>query len=351
MATLLATLLTLSILGWSPTHTVPAADVQRDSLSKAPAEVFAFCTSCTVALLGKRLDIITTIAAFGVPDAGLVTLAHAQQPPVRVVMGTDFDKSMLGNATARMAWVSDRVAQVKSLGIDGLNLDIEGNRAHRDGLTALVTELRAALSASDPRYQLSFDLGISPGGQSAGYDHLALSKVMNFTVPMAYDECWGARKATANSPIDRLVKGMNEYADLGVGAGSLVMGLPWYAWDFPCSEDASGAPCSVDPPAGKPWYGYATQVGYSDVLKLAARADLRPTAPVLDNATMTKRFDYWMGGADGTEQRHQVWYDDAETLSAKYSAVVRQGGRGVAMWTANMGDDTMWEALRAVVSA
>mgnify|MGYP001300917296 CR=1 FL=1 len=98
----------------------------------AEHEVFAFCTSCSVALLGKRLDIITTIAAFGTPDADLVTLAHAQQPPVRVVMGTDFDKTMLGNATARTAWVGDRVAQVKSLGIDGLNLDIEGNAAHRD---------------------------------------------------------------------------------------------------------------------------------------------------------------------------------------------------------------------------
>ena len=321
----------------------------------AEHEVFAFCTSCSVALLGKRLDIVTTVAAFGTPDADLVTLAHAQQPPVRVVMGADFDKTMLGNATARAAWVGDRVAQVRSLGIDGLNLDIEGNSAHRDGLTSLVAELRAALSAADPRYQLSFDLGISPGGQTGGYDHLALSKVMNFTVPMAYDECWGANKATANSPIDRLVKGMTDYAALGVGAGSLVMGLPWYGWDFPCSEDASGAPCSVDPPAGKPWFGYATQVGYGDVLKLAASADLRPTAPVLDDATMTKRFDYWRSSgaaaavaSGAATQRHQVWYDDAETLSAKYRAVVRQGGRGVAMWTANMGDDAMWEALRAV---
>ena len=140
-------------------------------LAFAPAsapEVFAFCTSCSVALLGKRLDIVTTIAAFGVPDADLVALAHEQRPPVRVVLGTDFDKSQLGNATARAAWVGERVAQVKSLGIDGLNLDIEGNRAQRDGLTALVTELRAALSAADPSYQLSFDLGISPGGQTGG---------------------------------------------------------------------------------------------------------------------------------------------------------------------------------------
>ena len=173
-------------------------------------EVFAFCTSCSVALFGQRLDVVTTIASFGTPDPALVALAHSHSPPVRVVVGADFDKAQLGNATARAAWIEEKVELVKSLGLDGLNLDIEGNSANRDGLTQLVAALRSALSAVNPAHQLTFDLGISPDGQATGYDHLALSKVMNFTVPMAYDECWGARSASANSPIDRLVQGMKE---------------------------------------------------------------------------------------------------------------------------------------------
>ena len=48
---------------------------------------------------------------------------------------------------------------------------------------------------------------------------------------------------------------------------------------------------------------------------------------------------------EGT-RRHQVWYDDAETLGAKYEMAARKGVRGVAMWTANFGDDAMWEALK-----
>jgi hypothetical protein len=205
------------------------------------------------------LDVISTIASFGTPDAALVALAHQHDPPVKVVVGADFDKTQLANATARTAWIESMVARVKSLGIDGLNLDIEGNSAHRDELSALVAELRSALTAADPAYQLSFDLGISPKGQSGGYDHKALSAAMNFTVPMAYDECWGASTASANSPLGRLTQGMDDYASLGVGANKLVMGLPWYGWDFPCTE-SSGDVCSVKPPAGKPWYGYATQV-------------------------------------------------------------------------------------------
>ena len=309
-------------------------------------EVFAFCTSCSVALLGQRLDVVTTIASFGTPDPQLVTLAHAHDPPVRVVVGADFDKSQLGNAAARAGWIDAKVELVKSLGIDGLNLDIEGNSAHRDGLTQLVMALRSALSAANPAYQLTFDLGISPDGQSTGYDHLALSKLMNFTVPMAYDECWGARSASANSPIGRLLQGIKDYGALGVDAGALVMGLPWYGWDFPCTELKTGDACSVDPPAGKPWYGYATQVGYPAVMKLVGQAALRPTTPVLDSASMTKHFDYFANSTAGVMQRHQVWFDDAETLLAKYKAAAAHGARGVAMWTANMGDESMWEALR-----
>ena len=45
--------------------------------------------------------------------------------------------------------MAEQVKRVETLGIDGLNLDIEGNSAHRDGLTALVRELRGALSAAD----------------------------------------------------------------------------------------------------------------------------------------------------------------------------------------------------------
>ena len=167
---------------------------------------------------------MTTIAAFGTPEPDLVALAHKNTPPVRVVVGVDFDKAQLGNETARSAWIDAQVARVKSSGIDGLNLDIEGNTANREGLTALVAGLRTALSAANPTYQLSFDLGISPAGQAGGYDHQALSAVMNFTVPMAYDECWGAKAASANSPMSRLTGGIKDYKAMGVQAGSLVMG-------------------------------------------------------------------------------------------------------------------------------
>ena len=85
------------------------------------------------------------------------------------------------------------------------------------------------------------------------------------------------------------------------------------------------------------------------MLRLANNKTLRPTASVLDNASMTMHFDYWE--ATGEAKRHQVWYDDPKTLAAKYALAAKKGARGVAMWRTSFGDDSMWEALRSSVRA
>ena len=129
-----------------------------------------------------------------------------------------------------------------------MNLDNEGNAAAgRDDLTALVTELRAAIRDANPDYSLSFDLGISPNGQAAGYDHKALAAQLDFTLPRAYDECWGAKKGTANSDISTAIAGIKQYSQLGIAPESLVIGFPWYGWDFPCTDGEMGGACAVVP--------------------------------------------------------------------------------------------------------
>ena len=49
--------------------------------------------------------------------------------------------------------------------------------------------------------------------------------------------------------------------------------------------------------------------------------------------------------------RHQVWYDGPATLETKYAMAAKNGARGVAVWTANMGDAAMWGALHAAAAA
>ena len=60
---------------------------------------------------------------------------------------------------------------------------------------------------------------------------------------MSYDErsqIYGRCIAGANSTAETTSAGLQSYLDLGIGAEQLVMGLPWYGYNYPClniSED------------------------------------------------------------------------------------------------------------------
>ena len=329
-------------------HSNAACDCEDQNLCKplstAPAkrEVFAFFDSNNT---WPNLDFstMTTACAFTQVDPALV--CHAHKMGVRVTKKAPFDVSQINNASARTAWVQAQLASVQSQGLDGLNIDIEGYSGMPGPLTALVTELYNSMKQWHPQSQLSFDLAIFPNGQSQHYDHKALAKVLDFIVPMAYDEPWSSHVAAANSPIHNLNVGISQYAELGVPASKLVIGLPWYGWDYPCV--AKEGVCHVDPPAGSPWFGWATQIGYSDIIKLQQSAG----GPIsMDAPTVTKYFDY--NATSGKSRgRHQVWYDDPQTLQSKYAACQHAGVRGVAFWTADMPDYTngegtsMWNAI------
>ena len=240
-------------------------------------------------------------------------------------------------------------------------------------LTALVSEMYSAMQQYNSHLQLSFALGIFPASQSASYNHKDLAQYLDFLIPMAYDEPWGAKSAAANSPIDAIKTGVAQYATLGVPASKLVIGLPWYGWDYPCDSNRTGIVCNVTPPAGQEWYGWATQIVYSDTMKLLDGNTVM-TREYVDNKTTTKYFDYnKTGGSErgrreherelGSKRegggnrsirdggRHQIWFDDPMTLEAKYSLCASLQTHGVAFWTADFVDYSthqgadMWAAI------
>merc|ERR1712196_396057 len=115
---------------------------------------------------------------------------------------------------------------------------------------------------------------------------------------MAYDECWGTATARANSPLPVLTDSVNQYKALGVPPEKLVMGLPWYGWDFPCDGVGAYTQCNITVPKGKEWYGYATQISYSTANNTATHGYR------IDQASNTAVTEY-LENTNGTEVRHQ----------------------------------------------
>lgn len=96
---------------------------------------------------------------------------------------------------------------------------------------------------------MTFDVAWSPNcTDDRCYDALGLSKVTDFLVIMSYDErsqIYGPCIASANSAANTTDAGVNSYLDLGIKADQLVLGLPWYGYDYPCINLSSDDVCTI----------------------------------------------------------------------------------------------------------
>lgn len=348
----LVTVSLLVVMSWS------CAGVVRASVSSQPAcnctdpslcamlsspmpkrQILAFHTSGGSHWMDYDWTQVTTVTAFGTLDPALLCYAHARG--VRVTLGTGYDKAQLGNATARSEFADQLVEVVKTAGVDGINLDIEGNRANRDDLTALVAGVRAAFEAAFSTHtQITFDTSVNPRYSAVGYDYAALIQHLDFFMVMAYDMCWGTSVARANCPLPTVKALMAEYLapPNNIAPSQLVLGLPWYGYKFPCNT--TSGPCEWTVPFG----GGSWQIGYGN-----AMAQFEASGAVMqwDAGTTTPYFSY-MDGA----RRYQIWLDNPESLAVKYGYAGGQGFLGVGFWTADelnyanaSQSAAMWDAL------
>eukprot|EP01006_Ploeotia_vitrea_P014682 TRINITY_DN39999_c0_g1_i1.p1 TRINITY_DN39999_c0_g1~~TRINITY_DN39999_c0_g1_i1.p1 ORF type:complete len:368 (+),score=8.62 TRINITY_DN39999_c0_g1_i1:42-1145(+) len=286
---------------------------------------------------------VTTLAVFGLPPYASELLCWAHQRKVRIVRGVGFPNSQIPNVTARLQWITKTVADLKQGGLDGMNIDIEGNHANRGALTALVKEARHAMRRElGPTSQITFDTTIYPSATNKGYDFRALNQLLDFFVPMAYDMCWGTTTAKPNCPMSGLKEGLGKYKKLGITGDKIVIGLPWYGYDFPCTEtSAPDTPCHVV----KPFGGGKWQKCYNEMLEMEKSAVVAP------QYTPSKDARYFAIKDSKTGKYNQLWYDDPVTLRLKYDLAKSERLRGIAFWydecVAN-GDHThMWATLSA----
>ncbi len=329
------------------------------------------------------MSVTTTIATtLAAPSAEAVCFAHSHGVRIVMLSGEVVDFT---SASARAGLVQKLLNQTRTFGLDGINLDIERYSLAPGPLTKYVAELSAALKAESPPLQLTFDLSISPDGQAAHYDHQALAQHLDFIIPMAYDENWGALTPQANSPISAMDGCVSKYHSLGVAASKLVVALPWYGTSWPCSSASLGAPCHTS--LGKrTWSQVVSQPRVSDIVARWKDRSLNTSAVRLDAAgSMSKIFE-WVENATpaatrpatgeasadtvavgvAVGSRHIDMYDDAETIRAKVAALVHAATvtsstlGGTAVWYAECIDDdehlskppfstaekqAMWEAL------
>jgi len=291
----------------------------------------------------KRLRFLSVFAC-GVSAEGALTpmandaraIAAAKAAGVRPHMvianleeGKGFDsatvRALLENPAAQDRLLQSCVSLMKEKGYTGLDVDFEYvPAAVRENLNCFLAKARAwmhdegfLLTSAVPPLTADNQAGLL----FEGFDFRAQGKYNDYVTLMTYE--WGYQGGPPGpvAPVNEVRRAL-EYAVSRMPAEKILMGIPNYGydWKIPWQEGTS-----------------ATVVQNPGAIAIAARhgVDIQ-----FDEKAQTPWFRYM----DGT-QRHEVWFEDARSIRAKFELVREFGLGGVSYWTVNHPFPQNWTLL------
>jgi len=278
------------------------------------------------------LSVLTTISVFGpVVDPELTCLAHSKG--VRVLMRVHIDLGSALDNEHRDEWITTQIDLISRYRVDGLHVDFDSETLKKDGITTqlanVIQETKRRMYERSGNSRVVVTLPWSPLGLDGRIHSIA-------PIAMAADAVFVAAEDTRAQIIDRCVashsgayqrlrSGLLNYIDLNVPRSKLILGLSWKANDYECENGTL-------PDAPVCLIKISSSNECSD--RLAAKVDLDQI--LLSNATQTAQgFDPVTQSAyynymDGASVR-QVWFDNVDTLRAKFDIAVELGIAGVGV--------------------
>jgi spore germination protein YaaH len=380
----------------SSASTQPGSGSAASAAGRPTREVFGFATSGSLGdpnygYPSWNFNLLSTVAFFSlhayyngnlVSDAdwtmfnsstfsNMVSLAHAHGVKVVVTISplfgygdfTDFCDTLY-NAQGT---VSQLVPQVVAKGIDGVNIDYEGelatcvnnnpalNASDQSLLTTLAQDMRAGLDSAKPGYYLSIDTYSGSALGNDGFFNIPnLNQYVDSFFVMAYDMDYSNASLPPLScsqfclgPVSPLTNyywndtaSMAQYSSV-VGQGKVILGQPYYG----------RVACVNYPYAHSYPTGQVVAATYIGAASVASSPDVAPgTFSTGRDGTDPAGLDRWDTWYDNSLHCwREMYWDDTITLGTKYNLVNRDNLRGVGLWTLNYGGGSpeLWDLLSA----
>jgi len=244
-------------------------------------------------------------------------------PTVQNLVNDSFDgnaaAAMLANATTREAHATALAQLAIANGFDGIDVDYERvPTASRAAFTTFVGSLAAKLHAANKKLSVTVYAKASdkenwngPGSQ----DWSAIGGAADSVKIMAYDYHWSTSAAGAIAPLDWLDQ-VAAYAEQTIAGSKIMMGLPWYGYDWPASGSASTA-----------------------TFASAHQTMLANNATVQRDAASGEPYFSYSG--------RTVYFQDAAGYTAKINLLKQKhpGIAGFANWAAGQEDPDIWKVI------
>jgi spore germination protein YaaH len=198
---------------------------------------------------------------------------------------------------------------------DGVMIDFEGVRStNKDLVQQFLQTLHNTLKNSNPNYHISFCVR---GDVESVYLNSALSQYTDSVFLMGYDYHWASGPDTGavspyNDPAQFDVVDSVNMLENYYSLNKIVLGLPFYGWDWPCSSSQPGA----------------SATGTGEVVTMGdAIINAQTYGRLWDSSSHTPWYRYQSGGI-----WHQCWYDDEESHGLKFDYVNSANLQGAGFW-------------------
>ncbi|WP_028403029.1 glycosyl hydrolase family 18 protein [Ectobacillus panaciterrae] len=202
---------------------------------------------------------------------------------------------------------------MRNKGYTGLSFDFEyiypeDRENYNAFLQRVVTKLhkeRFSVSAALPPKVNDEQKGLLYEAQ----DYTAQGKILDFVILMTYEWGWAGGPPLAIAPINEVKRVLN-YAVTAIPRNKIHMGIPLYGRDWKI-----------------PWVQgtFARVVSNQEAIRTAAKYG----AEIYYHETYQSPFFRY---TDETGQQHEVWFEDARSIQAKFDTVKQYGIRGISYW-------------------
>lgn len=265
----------------------------------------------------------TVIDRGGANHASVVKYANANNIDTLLLVNTaDGDiHAVLADAKLRTKAIDNLEAYIKKYGLTGINIDFEGVQPwDKDNLTQFMKELSGRLKPAGylvtidvfPKHNETTDIAIA-------YDYAALAKYADKIFVMTYDYHggWGSPGAVADLP---LVEQDIKYALTLIPSNKLYLGVAGYGYDWSSKGNQSLE------------YGAIANL----INKFGATVEW-------DDTAKSPHFTY----TGNDKVKHQVWYENHQSLQYKLNLVNKYDLAGIALWKLGQEDPADWDVIKS----
>jgi spore germination protein YaaH len=269
----------------------------------------------------------------------IIDYAHQKGTKVLLTVtnfGTSRNATLLKDTIRQKNLINNLITLLRSRNGDGVNFDLESvGSSQRTNLTRFISLAVRMIRAELPAAEISMATPAVDWNNS--WDLKVISEQCDFIILMGYDYYWsGSATAGPVAPLENetynVTRSIETYLAAGVSTDKLLLGVPWYGYDWPVTNNYRKSSTT----------GTATARIYTSAKQIA-----KTNGSIFDQLTKVP----WVKYTSSSSWR-QLWYDDTLSLSLKYNLVSSKSLGGIGIWALSYegGSAEIWRTLKRSIT-